>query len=191
MNNLEIEELVREEGLSDIFLGVFARTALPLSRMRAGHYLILNSDGEGRPGSHWQLLAQSTSRPDYELFDSLGCNLSYIRGILPSTVRASQIDYNERPVQPKEALTCGLFSVYVLCFRSTSEDMPLQEFVPSLFSQDLEANERDVINFFESSRTWQLFLQRTFETQRPSSKSRSACRYCNPTRSIHSGPLSG
>ena len=148
MNASEIHSLVREQELENVFCGVYPRTDLPLAVMESGQFLVLNTQGENQPGSHWQLLCKP-SECSYELFDSLGTSRAYVQGILPSTVTTRQIEFTDKPVQRSDSETCALFTIYFMVYSF----------------ENLVKNESDVVAFFQSSPTWQKYLRRKATTK--------------------------
>lgn len=68
----------------------------------------------------------------YEVFDSLGCKLSFIQEKLPCF--APTVYYNSTQYQSEDSVLCGKFSVTFLLFRLLNTDMTFHEVVDSLFS---------------------------------------------------------
>ena len=79
--------------------------------------------------------------------DSLGVNESkeeLLRKYIPESF---SIVYNVKQFQPKTSSSCGLFSIYYLIHKFYNNDSCLQEILAKIFSDDIEQNEKRVLEF--------------------------------------------
>ena len=79
--------------------------------------------------------------------DSLEVNESkeeLLRKYIPESF---SIVYNVKQFQPKTSSSCGLFSIYYLIHKFYNNDSCLQEILAKIFSDDIEQNEKRVLEF--------------------------------------------
>ena len=129
------------------FAGCFARDELQnLSLSSFPIYLIVNTDIRGNRGKHW--VSIRISKTSVELFDSLG--LIHKNG-LPIDILVfiqrfsiSRTFIFNKPIQPKNSVLCGFYSMFYVFIRQYCSFNVIQSF----FGNDLSNNDRILKSFF-------------------------------------------
>lgn len=93
------------------FIGVFPSDRLPKS-VPAKCSLVVNLDKHNMPGSHW--VSVYVNRSHCYIFDSFGTFPTCLKR-WAKTLRGRQCVYNKVAHQRLDEITCGGYSVYVIC----------------------------------------------------------------------------
>lgn len=111
MNRQELERLIAKDPyMSRVTWGVFERSDLPDGKLLPGAYVV---NSQNAPGEHWFLLYVGDR---VELLDSLGKHPSEY-GLKPPIV------FFKHRLQKDDTVTCGLYVLYFLYWRSRGIDM--------------------------------------------------------------------
>ena len=129
------------------FAGCFARDELRnLSLLSFSIYLIVNTDIRGNRGKHWMSIRISKSY--VELFDSLGLihsnQLPIDILVFIQRFSVSRKFLFNKPIQPKNSVLCGFYSIFYVCLRQHCSFKTIQSF----FENDLSKNDRILKSFF-------------------------------------------
>lgn len=102
----------------------------------------------GQEGSHWFTVCGPvfTDGHSYRIIDSLGTNLDFVLKNFPWMEKCS---FNSVPLQPRDSVICGLYSLYTGIQSVANDDISLQTLLNSVFSDNLEKNEETVLSFFD------------------------------------------
>ena len=95
-------------------------------------------------GIHW-FVVHRVSEDFVEIFDSLGCNESFLKNIQLDLV----YEINITPVQCSGSQLCGPFVIYFIIWRYCNLDMELSDFLNEYFCSDCFENEKNVKKFLE------------------------------------------
>ncbi len=110
--------------------------------LNATNYLFFYSVSSGE-GKHWFALLR-TSQDTYEVFDSLGISLRYIKQNIPFH---GVFEFNTFPVQCSDSYYCGGFVVYYLIERYSNLDIEFEELINDIFGLNCEENQSNVKSF--------------------------------------------
>jgi len=134
MERAELERQIRRDAnMHAVTRGVFARDELPRERLLPGAYVV---NTHSAPGQHWMLIYVDENNSKVELYDSLGRSPRHYG--LDSLIDRSL----SKRVQSEDSLSCGLFVLYFLYWRSRGIQMDM------LFHSLLEDGERTVRNHY-------------------------------------------
>ena len=135
--------------LLKLFDGVFSFDKIP-AKLQLYHFIICNTDISSGTGKHWFCIIRSNKK-FVECFDSLGFQEQSKKTALLSALkfnRISEIKINTTPVQLSNTDTCGKFCLMFIIERLHNPDMPFDELINDIFSDDCKKNEELVANFF-------------------------------------------
>ena len=149
ISNEIVEFFNRYPHLKKYFLGL--RNVDTLSKtIPVNHFLICNTDVSTGPGTHWFVLFRY-NQSELECFDSLGFDDTKKQSLINACTfkNISEIKINSTSVQLSTSDTCGKFCVMFIVERLHNPDMTFDELMNEIFSDDCEANEKIVQQFFE------------------------------------------
>ena len=133
---------------NDDFRGVFASNELP-NNINCAHRqtLIINTDTNNLPGTHWVALIIYPRASYAEYFDSFGQPPpNHIKYWLSRHI-PNRIWYNPYHVQPIYSILCGYYCIYFLFHRISISLLP-NDFIKRHFEIFiLSENDRSVKNF--------------------------------------------
>lgn len=111
MNSKELTKYIHSDGnIKRCFSGIYASDNLP-QVLEVDKFIIMNTAPANHPGLHWIVIYRYDSYT-LEVFDSLGCNMNFIKQNVP--YKDSIVDYNDSQLQSQDSTTCGLFClVYI------------------------------------------------------------------------------
>ena len=99
---------------------------------------------KAKSGSHWFVVFNFDDT--YEVFDSLGCDQTFILSNIP--FYGKYLELNRTRVQSLGSQNCGKFVLYFIINRLENLDFHFDEILNIIFSADLVSNESKVLNFF-------------------------------------------
>ena len=145
MQTSDIVNVVKKFPLiEEHFVGVFPLDKIP-SSIENKSCLIFNKDTSDSGGSHWLCLIR-TFNNNYEIFDSLGCQLSVIKPHLK--FKKAVYFYNTNAFQELTSSTCGLFALYYLIHRMMNLQLSYRDLLSEIFCENKQKNENEVMDFF-------------------------------------------
>ena len=135
MNTLEIDRI--SQGLIKDYDGTFAINDLPFTRKKK-YKLILNTDTQNLPGSHW--IALYVCQKKGYVFDPLG-NSPPLQ--LQHWLNKQGIQWicNLRQLQPTLSVLCGNYCIYFLYFMSGTCDQHFQTTLNKIFPIGMQPNQ--------------------------------------------------
>ena len=135
--------------LLKLFDGVYSFDKIP-TQIKLHHFIICNTDISSGSGKHWFCVFRSNKK-FLECFDSLGFDDTKKQSLINACTfkNISEIKINSTPVQLSTSDTCGKFCVMFIVERLHNPDMTFDELMNEIFSDDCEANEKILQQFFE------------------------------------------
>ena len=149
MQGSDIELLVNGFKIPN-FRGVYTIQSIP--DLNIHEFVIFNLSATP-PGTHWVYLTlrskdKYTGESHFEIFDSLGCNVSYIEENL---IKANSFYIsNTYAVQPKTSNKCGLYCIYFAIMKSENEDYDFFDLMNVCFTVNLDENDSEVVKFIKT-----------------------------------------
>lgn len=132
--------------LKQHFNGIYSIDTLP-TKLPIKHFLICNTDFQKGEGIHWFCCVKTSSK-FIEVFDSLGLNeikqekLKEFCKFQPKTLH-----FNLNSFQSNSSSSCGQFCVYFIINRMFNLDLTFEELLNEIFTDDINQNEKTVIEF--------------------------------------------
>jgi hypothetical protein len=164
MNESQIDELLSKEAFVHFhYRGAFASNNVPqLSRKQ--QFAIINLSPEGSAGTHW--ICAYKNGTVLELFDSLGSEENQ-KNILVQNYNllkdTTKVKISHQCYQDPESDTCGLFCVYFITKRIYHMNESLEDVLRTIFSSDVEQNERLVARFAQELEDFVKFKEQARE----------------------------
>lgn len=127
------------------FLKVIAIDEIP-KVIPVKHFVIVNLSPKHLSGSHWIVLIRS-ERNCLEIFNSLGGDTyNTIKNYFNFTAKLV-IHTNETAFQSSTSSTCGYFCIYFAVNRILNLDMSFDHLLEHIFSDNIDINETNVVEF--------------------------------------------
>lgn len=133
--------------LSKHYRGVFAADKIPKGLAVKG-FIICNTANSDNQGKHWFIVYRS-SKSVIECFDSLGITIEK-QNVLKDNFQypgIKKLKFNYTQVQSNETNTCGQFCIFFIYQRLFNADLPFDELLNTIFSDDVSKNESEVETF--------------------------------------------
>ena len=127
MNREDLQRLIDKDAVTaSVSWGVFARDELPKGTLLPGAYVV---NSHNAPGRHWFLLYVGDN---IELYDSLGKSPRHYNLNMNCV-------YSKDKIQSNDTVTCGLFVLYFLYWRSRGIPM-------KMLTESLKKNGEEIIH---------------------------------------------
>lgn len=142
------QRFMENDLLKDFFLGILAAEEVKsiLRRAKSPSFCVVNTDKTKEGGSHWYSVIKHSSS-NFDVMDSLGITMDDVKSRLGNV---QYCRFNETTVQAPESQLCGQFCFYFCYVSFCNYDQPFEEVFSDYFTEDLEANEKSVSNFWET-----------------------------------------
>lgn len=190
MDTQQIKQALRTRSETrGLFAGVFAANRLPLAPLRRPAILVVNSQADFFPGSHWLCFYLPSHEIGVEYFDSLGAapTLHYFLSFINRN--GGLLRYNRLPLQHAASDVCGEFCCVFALERASGAS--LQHFLTP-FSTRREENDRLVLlkfnTYFSCNVHYYRPELRAFHVQTCASQCHTRARRCTGSRARTSRP---
>lgn len=137
MDELQIKAILsRMAWTKHAFRGVYSSNTLPEKIYERPCALVVNTDEEHEPGSHW-IAIYLDENGDAEYFDSYGLPplSNYILDFLKIHSKQSHWTFNDRQLQHAITTMCGGYCIFFLMYRCRYHQ-PLERTIDLMFPQD-------------------------------------------------------
>jgi hypothetical protein len=129
------------------FEGVFSIDNFP-KNIKVRSFFVCNMSKSNDLGTHWISIVKPEPKT-IEIFDSLGTKIDILRPYLKFKNNPT-IVYNVNAFQTSNSSTCGFFAIFFLVERCFNFDLKFKEVLAEIFDENLEINEKQVVDFCEN-----------------------------------------
>jgi hypothetical protein len=151
LTSRQLVNLVKKNGTRETlkaFIGVYPIDKLPKRLPHVPALLIINSDSNNLPGTHWKAVYISAERKG-EVFDSLTTPVSIHLARWLNTFTNARWKRTPRIIQHPLSAICG---VYVLYFILNRLKVKSAKSIMKQFGSSTFANDKAMLDFFSSMR---------------------------------------